>query len=191
MGENIVEGASCEVCQGLADNNYTLHTFTLLLQPYGTTVLVDIGNVVSGSIMELAENHDIFDPAGVDESPRIAFVREAFEIQAECDEYSGANLAYFLNESISYYNVVNCQIDLTHSGQRQLFTGVTLLHTMPNETLLRLVFRRASITSMFEMPFGTSWSATPVTIRSLYDKKSPGSPYGYFQLEPCRETPSS
>jgi len=191
MSDAIYPGASCEICEGLADNNYTLHTFRLLFQPYGTTSLVDIGNVVSGSIMEIAEMYDIFDQAGVDESPRIAYVREAFEIEAECDEYSGTNLSYFLGESLSYYAVVNCQFDLQHSGQRPLFTGVTLLHVMPNDTLLRLVFRRASIVSPFEMPFGSAWSATSIIIRSLYDKKSPGSPYGYFQLEPCTETPSS
>lgn len=191
MPEAIYPGASCQVCEGLAENNYTVNTFTLLLEPAGENVLVDIGNVVSGNIFERAEILDVFDPTGVDQSPRIAHLREAFEIEAQCDEYSGPNLAYFMNEELSYYAVVNCQIDLTHSGLRRLFAGVTLLHTMPNETLLRLVFHRASITSEFEMGFGSSWSSTPVTIRSLYDRASPDNPYGYLQIEPCGGIPSS
>ena len=191
MPEPIYPGASCEVCEGLAENNYTVNTFVLLLQPAGSSVLVDLGNVVSGNIFERAEILDVFDPEAADDSPRIAQLREAFEIEAMCDEYSGPNLAYFMNEDLSYYAAVNCQLDLTQSGLRTLFTGVTLLHTMPNATILRLVFRRASITSEFEMGFGTSWSSTGIVIRSLYDKTSPTSPYGYLQLEPCRETPSS
>lgn len=191
MTENISAGGQGTVCTIISQGNYTLHTFRLLLEPYGTSLSVDVGNVATGNFLEDSELFDSFDPQGIDESPRVAQIRNALEIEANCDEYSGPNLAYFLNEELIYYGNVNCQIGFTESGERQLFTGVTLLHIMPDETLIRIVFRRAAIVSQFEWPFGNEWSETPILIRSLPDKTAAFAPFGYLQIEPCREAVTS
>ncbi len=179
----------CTVCEALADNNYTLHTFDLILTRTGYSP-VNVGNVVAGNIAEDVQFEDSFDPLGLDESPRITAIRNAVTIELEFDEYTAENLALALDEEITYYNSVNCQINLTHVKQQTVY-GATLIHTMPSGVIIRLVFRRASITSPFEMPFSEDWSRSPMLLRSLYDKTSPGSPFGYLQIEPCREVPGS
>lgn len=172
------------LCTETTNDNYTLGTFDLFLQPEGGAEFL-VGNISAGSFD--------FEPTivehrrGKDNSlDFIVASGKDYTISFTGDEITAKNLAALLNETAVTVDG-ECKVPLI--GERcTVEYGARLVHEFPcQDKTLEITFWRAIILAPFSLEFGTEFASFTGTVRALScESAHPAEPFGKIEIsEPC------
>lgn len=178
-------GEACTVCNIPSNENYTLHTFELLVCVPDTGVdgpgsWVSVGNVVSGSFGPVQELLDHFRGVSGALDARVR-LRRHWQITAQIDEITARNLSLLANADMINAGA-GCRIPLEGAGTIQNY-GVYLEHVFPNgTTIMGIRMWVAQLVGDWTLEFSDAWTQAPLEITSLECPTDAQYPYGYIEL---------